>query len=66
MQRRSDAAYALLRDNPRHPSLRFKKVGALWSVKVTLDYRALAVEAPNGYVWFWIGKHFGTDLRQTR
>ncbi|MBK5970873.1 ParE family toxin-like protein [Thiorhodovibrio winogradskyi] len=57
MRRRADAAYALLRDNPRHPSLRFKKVGALWSARVTLDYRALAVEAPNGYVWFWIGQH---------
>jgi hypothetical protein len=29
----------------------------LWSARVTLDYRALAVEAPNGYVWLWIGQH---------
>ena len=57
IRRRADVAYALLRDNPRHPSLHFKKVGALWSARVTLDYRALAVEATDGYVWFWIGKH---------
>jgi hypothetical protein len=57
IQRRADAAYALLRDNPRHPSLHFKKVGTLWSARVTLDYRALAVEAVDGYIWFWVGKH---------
>jgi len=57
IQRHADAAYALLQENPRHPSLHFKKVGVLWSARVTLDYRALAVEASDGFVWFWIGKH---------
>jgi hypothetical protein len=57
IRRRADAAYALLRENPRHPSVHFKKVGALWSARVTLDYRALAVEAPDGFVWFWVGRH---------
>jgi hypothetical protein len=57
IRRRADAAYALLRENPRHPSLHFKKVGDFWSARVTLDYRALAVEAQDGYVWFWIGRH---------
>ena len=49
--------YVLLKENPRHPSLQFKKVGRLWSVRVGLDYRALAVEAHDGLVWFWIGSH---------
>jgi hypothetical protein len=57
IRRRADAAYVLLRENPRHPSLHFKKVGEFWSARVTLDYRALAVEAHDGLVWFWIGKH---------
>ncbi len=61
IQKRADKAYELLRDNPYHPSLRFKKVGDLWSVRVTLDYRALAVEADDGYVWFWIGTHDDYD-----
>ncbi len=57
VQRLADKAYQLLRDNPRHPSLRFKKVGELWSARVGLNYRALAVAAADGYVWFWLGTH---------
>ncbi|ALJ68290.1 hypothetical protein AOY38_10870 [Synechocystis sp. PCC 6803] len=61
IQRRADKAYQLLNQNPRHPSLHFKKVGELWSVRVTLDYRALSVETDDGYVWFWIGTHEDYD-----
>lgn len=57
IQRIADKSYALLRSNPRHPSLQFKKVGDLWSARVNLNYRALAVEVPDGYVWFWLGTH---------
>jgi hypothetical protein len=53
----ADKNYALLKENPRHPSLQLKKVGRLWSVRVGLNCRALAVEAPDGLVWFWIGSH---------
>lgn len=49
--------YAILKENPRHPSLRFKKVGKLWSARVGRDYRALAMEDAGGYVWVWIGTH---------
>jgi hypothetical protein len=28
----ADKNYALLKDNPRHPSLQLKKVGEFWSV----------------------------------
>lgn len=57
----ADKNYALLRDNPRHPSLQFKRVGPYWSVRVGLDHRALAVEAEDGFVWFWIGRHGDYD-----
>jgi len=38
----------MLKANPRHPSLQFKKIGErqgqeIWSVRVTLKYRALAI-----------------------
>jgi len=29
----ADKSFALLRENPRHPSLRFKKVGQVWSAR---------------------------------
>ena len=49
--------YALLKDNPQHPSLRFKKVGTFWSARVGLTHRALAVEDEDGFIWVWIGTH---------
>ena len=53
----ADAGYELLRRNPKHPSLHFKRVGRFWSVRVGLHHRALAVERDDAVVWFWIGPH---------
>jgi hypothetical protein len=53
----ADRSYALLKNDPRHPSLHLKKVGRYWSVRVGLHYRAVAVEVPDGLLWFWIGSH---------
>ena len=57
----ADKNYTLLKENPQHPSLHFKKVGRFWSVRIGLRYRALAVEADNGLLWFWIGSHADYD-----
>jgi len=57
----ADKNFALLKQNPRHPSLLFKKVGRYWSVRVGSGHRALAVEAEDGLVWFWIGDHAAYD-----
>jgi hypothetical protein len=57
----ADKNYALLKENPQHPSLNFKKVGRFWSVRVGLRYRALAVESDGDLVWFWIGSHADYD-----
>ena len=57
----ADKCFDLLRANPLHPSLRFKKVGRLWSARVGLHYRALARERNEGLVWFWIGHHSDYD-----
>jgi hypothetical protein len=57
VQRLADENYALLKDNPRHPSLHFKKVGRFWSARVGAHHRALAVEADGDLLWFWIGRH---------
>ena len=56
-------AYRLFRDNPQHPSLNFKKVhdrDPIYSVRVTLGYRALCLEG-EGITWFWIGSHAEYD-----
>lgn len=49
--------FKLLKANPRHPSLHFKKIGTLWSVRAGLNYRALAVEDGKDFIWGWIGTH---------
>lgn len=61
VQRLADAAYELLKADPRHPSLQLERVGRFWSVRVGLHYRALAVEAGEDLVWFWIGHHTEYD-----
>ncbi|CAN5183524.1 hypothetical protein BH23GEM4_BH23GEM4_20340 [soil metagenome] len=57
IQRLADKNFSLLKENPRHPSLRLKKVGAFWSARVGRSYRALARDRMEGLVWFWIGPH---------
>ena len=57
----ADKNYALLKENPQHPSLKLKKVGRFWSVRVGLRYRALAVDVDGGLLWFWIGSHTDYD-----
>jgi hypothetical protein len=60
----ADKNYELLKTDPRHPSLRLKKVGKtkqLWSVRVGANHRALGVEKSEGIVWFWIGSHADYD-----
>ena len=39
----ADKNYALLKENPQHPSLQFKKWGDQ--------------HGQPGYLWFWIGDH---------
>jgi len=53
----SERAFELLKANPSHPSLHFKKVGKFWSARVGLHHRALAVEEEQGFAWVWIGTH---------
>ena len=57
IKRRARAAFRLWQDNSRHPSLCFKKVGDIWSVRIGKRFRALALQDNDSYIWFWIGTH---------
>ena len=61
IQRLADRSYELLKAEPSHRSLRFRKLGSCWSVRIGLHYRSLAVEAGRDLVWFWIGSHAEYD-----
>ena len=67
LRRAADKQFALLKGNPNHASLKFKKIGVrfgkeIWSARVSVKYRALAFKEPQEYVWFWIGEHNVYDL----
>lgn len=57
----ADKNYALLKDDPKYPSLHFKRIGSLWSVRVGDHYRALGHDLADGVHWFWIGTHSEYD-----
>ena len=57
----ADKNYDLLKADPRHPSLRFKDIEGLWSVRVGRHYRALGWMRADGLYWFWIGPHGDYD-----
>lgn len=62
--RRAGRAYRLFRSDPRHPSLRFKKVDEesnIYSVRIGLGYRALGVMQGSLIIWFWMGSHAECD-----
>ena len=53
-------AFFLWKQSPVHPSLHFKCVNQeehVWSVRITLGYRALGVMERDTVAWFWIGSH---------
>jgi hypothetical protein len=57
----ADKNFALLKENPQHPSLRFKRVGRYRSARVGIHYRAVAVETPDGLLWIAIVPHEDYD-----
>jgi hypothetical protein len=57
---RARLAYQFFKRDAKHPSLRFKQVHPkrpIFSARVGLGYRALAVKEGDAIIWFWIGSH---------
>ena len=60
IRRQARESYKLFRDNPLHPSLRFKKVHTtepVYAARISIDYRALCYVDGEEAIWFWIGSH---------
>ena len=57
----ADKNFTLLKSDPRHPSLHFKRIGELWSIRVGDHYRALGTDVDDGICWIWIGTHAKYD-----
>ena len=64
VRQQARASYKLFEDDPRHPSLRFKRVSQrqpVYSARVSDDYRAVGVRDGDEIVWFRIGPHHEYD-----
>jgi Txe/YoeB family toxin of Txe-Axe toxin-antitoxin module len=64
VQEKARDAYRRFQFDPLHPSLNFEKLKGYpnyWSVRITLNYRAVAVREGDILLWFWIGSHSDFD-----
>jgi hypothetical protein len=64
IQDRAREAFKIFSENPAHPSLQFKQVHPtrpIYSARVSLQYRALAIRNGEDWLWFWIGSHADYD-----
>ena len=64
VKRRARRAFEVFKRNPFHTSLRFKQIHAtrpIFSVRVSLGYRALGIRDGDQIIWFWIGSHADYD-----
>ena len=64
VKRQARKGYRLWREDPRHPSLDFKRVGKnvpVYAVRVGIGWRALGLKEGDAIVWFWIGSHAEYD-----
>lgn len=57
----ADRNFEGLKADPQHPSLHFKQIGKVWSARVGIGHRALAVRSGEDWIWFWIGSHADYD-----
>ncbi len=60
VQEQAAKAYALWQEDPYYPSLQFKRVSQrqpIYSVRVSLNYRALGLLESDHIYWYWIGPH---------
>ena len=56
--------YRLWKDDPAHPSLRYKRISnrtETYSVRVSKGWRAVGIKADDTIIWFWIGSHADYD-----
>ena len=64
IQRQAREAYSPWKSDPSYPSLDFKKVHdtqPIYSVRISLGWRALGVKKDDTMIWFWIGSHADYD-----
>jgi hypothetical protein len=59
VQRLANKQYELFREDPFHPSLHVKQIGAVWTVRIGRSHRAIGYREGDSFYWGWIGSHEG-------
>lgn len=57
-------SFLIFQKNPFHPGLNFKRIYSnqnIYSIRISKDYRALAIVEDENIIWFWIGSHSEYD-----
>ena len=60
IRRQARKAYRLWQKSPFYPSLHFKCINDkehIWSIRVSIGYRAIGIFEEDTVTWFWIGDH---------
>ena len=66
IQRATRKAHAIFLENPAHAGLRLERLKSdprAWSVRITRDYRAVALRSGDDWLWVWIGTHKEFDRK---
>ncbi|WP_445304723.1 ParE family toxin-like protein [Microcoleus sp. Pol7_A1] len=64
VQQQTRGAYRQFKEDPSHPSLRFKKVHLdlpIYSARISKNYRAVGQLDGGTAIWFWVGSHADYD-----
>jgi mRNA-degrading endonuclease RelE of RelBE toxin-antitoxin system len=65
LRAQASATFILWEENPDHPSLNFKPVGhsnpRAYSVRISLQYRAIGLKYDDEIRWVWVGPHADYD-----
>lgn len=64
IKKAAQKTFKIWKANPAHPGLHFKKIHKkqeVYSIRITIDYRALAVKSEETFIWFWVGNHHEYD-----
>jgi hypothetical protein len=64
VRKQAKEAYQLFISNSQHPGLQFKRVHStrlIYSVRISIDFRALGIIEGDEITWFWIGGHAEYD-----
>jgi hypothetical protein len=64
VQKQARQTYRTWLRDPWHPSLRFKQIHpteSIYSVRISLGWRAVGVRSDDVVIWYWIGSHASYD-----